>query len=149
MILLLPIKWMVIQCILFLVMVAIEAAILHYIEGVAKRDSIIYLFLVNLFSFNFGWLIVSLIFQLSEGTTVQDEILGYMLLGIVSEKLLSNLLVNPLSDPLLPAMVLYFGAVFYFELKALTLLRAFILPTGEPSEEIDLKLSSSRCRKIF
>lgn len=147
MILLLPIKWIVIQCILFLVMVAIEAAILHYIEGVAKRDSIIYLFLVNLFSFNFGWLIVSLVFQLSEGATmlsedvpIQDEILGYMLLGIVSEQLLPNLLVNPLSNSLLPAMVLYFGAIFYFELKALTLLRVFVLPTGEKVEEIDLKL---------
>ncbi|OKH12515.1 hypothetical protein [[Limnothrix rosea] IAM M-220] len=140
MILLLPIKWIVIQCMLFLVMVAIEAAILHYIEGVAKRDSIIYLFLVNLFSFNFGWLIVSLTFYLFEGTNIQDDILGYMLLGIVSEKLLADIAVNPFSDPLLPAMVLYFGAIFYFELKALTLLRTFVLPTGEQIEDIDLKL---------
>ena len=125
-------------------MVTIEAMVLHFIEGVAKRDSIIYLFLVNLFSFNFGWLLVTLTFYFVTKSSFQDDILGYMLLGIVSEKLLATLLVNPFSNPLLLAMVLYFGAVCYFELKMLTLLRVFVLPTGEQKkeEEIDLKLPS-------
>ncbi|AFY38419.1 hypothetical protein Lepto7376_2121 [[Leptolyngbya] sp. PCC 7376] len=143
MLLLLPIKWLILQCLIFLVMVAIEAAVLHFIEGIAKRDSMIYLFLVNLFSFNFGWLLVTLAFYFVTGSNFQDDILGYMLLGIVSEKLLVTLFVNPFSNPLLLAMVLYFGAVCYFELKMLTLLKVFVLPTGEKKEEeeIDLKLS--------
>jgi hypothetical protein len=139
--LLLPIKWFILQCLIFLVMVAIEAAILHYVEGIAKRDSIIYMFLVNLFSFNFGWLLISIVFRALTATKVQDEILSYMLLGIVSEKLLNNVLVSPFENPLLVVMMIYFGAVFYFELKAFTLLRVFILPTGEPLEELILPIS--------
>lgn len=138
--LLLPIKWFILQCLIFLVMVAIEAMILHYVEGIAKRDSIIYMFLVNLFSFNFGWLLIAIVFRALNATTLQNEILSYMLLGIVSEKFLNNLLVSPLENPLLVVMMGYFAVVFYFELKMLTLLRMFILPTGEVVEQISLPI---------
>ncbi|NJN74391.1 MAG: hypothetical protein HC799_17160 [Limnothrix sp. RL_2_0] len=121
-------------------MVAIEAWILNYFEGIARRDSIVYMFLVNLFSFNFGWLIVTLLFRFFAGSKIQDEILSYMLLGIVGEKLLSDMVVNPIGNPLLIAMLLYFGAIFYFELKMLTLLRVFVLPTGRVREEVELPL---------
>ncbi|MGB2926182.1 MAG: hypothetical protein WBB82_12855 [Limnothrix sp.] len=140
MFLLLPIKWFVLQLLIFLIMVAIEAAIIHYFEGIAKRDSIIYMFLVNLFSFNFGWLLVSFAFHFISRGTFQDEILSYMLLGIVSEELLSSSAENPVGSSLLLVMLLYFGAVFYFELKILTLLRIFVLPTGEVREEVVLPL---------
>jgi hypothetical protein len=140
MFLLLPIKWFVIQFFIFLVMVAIEAWILNYFEGIAKRDSIIYMFLINLFSFNFGWLMVTLLFRFLTIGTLQDEILSYMLLGIVGEKLLNDMVVNPIGNPLLLVMMLYFGAIFYFELKLLTLLRIFVLPTGEAREEVQLPL---------
>lgn len=136
---LLPIKWFIIQTLIFLVMVAIEAGILHYIEGFAKRSIITYMFLVNLFSFNFGWLVVSFVFYVFTTENLgQDEILSYMLLGIVSEKLLNNLFVNPLADPLFVVMIVYFGAVFYFELKLFMWLRTVILPMGDMVEEIDL-----------
>jgi hypothetical protein len=138
MFLLLPIKWFVIQAFIFLVMVAIEAWVLHYFEGIAKRDSIIYMFLVNLLSFNFGWLMVTLLFRFLTIGQIQDEILSYMLLGIVSEKLLNDMVANPIGNPLLIVMLLYFGAIFYFELKMLTLLRIFVLPTGEVQEDVQL-----------
>ena len=136
---LLPIKWFVLQGLIFFVMVAIEAGVLHHVEGIAKKDSIIYMFLVNLFSINFGWLLVSAAFSLLNGNDFQDQILSYMLLGIVSEKLLTDL-GNPLGNPLLLAMVGYFTAIVYFELKMLTLLQVFVLPTGEEREVIDLPL---------
>lgn len=143
MLLLLPFKWLVLQCLIFLVMVVIEAIILHYVEGVPKRSSMVYTFLVNLFSFNFGWLLVTLTFYLVTRSTFQDDILGYMLLGIVSEKLLVNLN-SPFTNPLLGAMLLYFGAIFYFELKMLTILKMFVLPTeqieGQDEEAKELTL---------
>ena len=70
MFLLLPLKWFVIQVFIFLVMVSIEAWILNYFEGISKRDSIIYMFLVNLFSFTFGWLVVTLLFHFFPGGTL-------------------------------------------------------------------------------
>lgn len=130
MLLLLPFKWLILQCLIFLVMVVIEAIALHYIEGVPKRSSVVYIFLVNLFSFNFGWLIVTLTFYLVTESTFQDDILGYMLLGIVSEKFLVNLN-TPFSNPLLGSMLLYFAAIFYFELKMLMLLKLLVLPTEQ------------------
>lgn len=140
MFLLLPLKWFVIQVFIFLVMVAIEAWILNYFEGVSKRDSIIYMFLVNLFSFTFGWLVVTLLFHFLPGSTIQDEILSYMLLGIVGEKLLNDMVANPIGNPLLIVMMFYFGAIFYFELKLFTLIRVFVLPTGQVQEEVQLPL---------
>ena len=127
MLLLLPFKWFILQCFIFIVMVVIEAIALHYIEGVPKKWSVIYLFLVNLFSFNFGWLIVTLTFYLLTKSTFQDEILGYMLLGIVIENFLVNLK-TPFSEPLLATMALYFCAICYFELKMLTVLKKNVLP---------------------
>ena len=135
MLLLLPFKWLILQCLIFLVMVVIEALILHRIEGVPKRASVIYQFLVNLFSFNFGWLLVTFAFHFITGSTFQDDILGYMLLGIVSEKLLVNIFGNPFTNPLLAAMILYFWAICYFELKMLTLLKLLVLPTAALEEE--------------
>lgn len=138
--LLLPIKWFVIQTLAFFVMVAIEAGVLHYVEGISKRHSIVYMFLVNLFSFSFGWLLVTAVFYLFTKVTFQDEILSYLLLGTVSEALLKNISINPLENSLLLVMLAYFWAIFYFELKILTILQMFILPLGEKREVQELPI---------
>lgn len=138
--LLLPIKWFVLQTLIFMVMVVLEAAIVHYIEGISKRNSMIYMLIVNLFSFSFGWFLVTIAFYGITESAFRDELLSYMLLGTLSETLLADISWNPLENQLLLAMTVYFWAICFFELKLFTVLRRFVLPLAEVQEEKGLSL---------
>ncbi len=138
----LPLQAILLQFLLLLVSIAIEAVVLHRKLHLAHADSVKYSTSINLLSIVSGWLLF-FVFQSQLSETVRLQLISYIFFNSVY-----------LTFESLPAVIsVLFTASFFLicliEYKGLNLLQALLSTSKKSAEEQDSQRSSSVFKNLF